>query len=136
MFAALERQMLSVLKFRINMPTPLDFALYFAHRAYEVEAAQDLIFQCVPFVYTVVCDYDLSREQTPSVIGLASILEFVQHNVPDSSAVEQLTEAIINGLDTSLICQANNLVEKYRARQADAEADIRLSHKKSNSVRK
>lgn len=88
MFAALERQMLKTIKFHINMPTPLDFALYYAHRAYEAQAAHDLVFQCIPFIYTCVCDYELSREKSPAVIGLASIIHFVQNNVPDSTAVQ------------------------------------------------
>ena len=43
MFAALERHMLMMLQFKINLPTPLDFALFFAHRAFEAEAAQQLV---------------------------------------------------------------------------------------------
>ena len=39
MLAAIERHILILLNFRINMPTPLDFALFYAHRAFDVEAA-------------------------------------------------------------------------------------------------
>lgn len=42
-FAKLERHMLMMLEFKINMPTPLDFALFYAHRAYDHEAAQALV---------------------------------------------------------------------------------------------
>ena len=34
MFSALERHMLLILNFRINVPTSLDFALFFAHRVF------------------------------------------------------------------------------------------------------
>ena len=34
MFAALERHMLLMLNFRVNIPTALDFALFFAHRVF------------------------------------------------------------------------------------------------------
>ena len=43
MFAALERHMLLLLKFKINIPTALDFALFFAHMAFPREDAQLLI---------------------------------------------------------------------------------------------
>jgi hypothetical protein len=55
-FAELERRFLTVIQFRINPVTPLDFALLLAHRAYEPEAAQGLVFKCLPFLYCVICD--------------------------------------------------------------------------------
>jgi len=34
MFASLEKHMLLLLKFKTNVPTALDFCLFFAHRAF------------------------------------------------------------------------------------------------------
>ena len=78
MLAALERHILVHLNFKINMPTPLDFALFYAHRAFDVQIAQALVYQSLPFIYLVVCDYNLSRGLEPSVIGLASIFFTIQ----------------------------------------------------------
>ena len=43
MFAALEKHMLHLLKWKINVPTAIDFALFFAHRAFCQEEAQLLV---------------------------------------------------------------------------------------------
>ena len=43
MFAALERHILLLLRFKTNLPSPLDFAMFFAHRAFDPEAAQHLV---------------------------------------------------------------------------------------------
>ena len=60
-FASLERQFLSTIQFTINPPTALDFCLALAHRVYEPQQAQDLAFKCLPFIFTVTCDYTLGR---------------------------------------------------------------------------
>ena len=39
MFAALEKHMLHLLKWKINVPTAIDFALFFAHRSFRREEA-------------------------------------------------------------------------------------------------
>ena len=113
MFAALERQMLMVLKFRINPPTPLDFALMLAHRVFEAWAAQSLVVQSLPVMYCVLNDYNLSRHRTPEVIGLASMLHFLRGDVHDVGVLEQLNTSILVGLDPLLIREAFELNDAF-----------------------
>ena len=80
MFAALERHMLLMLNFRVNIPTALDFALFFAHRAYAEADAQALVQNCIPWMYFVSLNYDLGRGIKPSSVALASLCHVVQAN--------------------------------------------------------
>lgn len=77
MFAALERHMLLMLNFRVNIPTALDFALFFAHRAYAEADAQALVQNCIPWMYFVSLNYDLGRGIKPSSVALASLCHVV-----------------------------------------------------------
>lgn len=63
------------------MPTPLDFALFYAHRTFDANAAQHLVLQSLKFIYEVMSDYDLSRGHCPSVIGLAGIFYTLESNI-------------------------------------------------------
>ena len=73
MFAALERHMLLLLKFKVNIPTALDFALFFAHSAFPREEAQFLVQRCLPWIYFVAVNHDINRFKKPSAIALASL---------------------------------------------------------------
>ena len=77
MFAALERHMLLMLTFRVNIPTALDFALFFAHRAYAEEDAQVLVQNCIPWMYFIGLNYDLGRGIKPSSVALAALCHVV-----------------------------------------------------------
>mmetsp|Transcript_34124 Transcript_34124/g.42190 ORF Transcript_34124/g.42190 Transcript_34124/m.42190 type:complete len:131 (-) Transcript_34124:1472-1864(-) len=78
MFAALERHMLLMLGFRINIPTALDFALFFAHRAFAEKDAQVLVQNCIPWMYYVGLNYDVGRGVPPSVVALTSLCYVIQ----------------------------------------------------------
>ena len=73
MFAALERHMLLLLRFKVNIPTALDFALFFAHSAFPREEAQFLVQRCLPWIYFVAVNHDINRFKKPSAIALASL---------------------------------------------------------------
>ena len=73
MFAALERHMLHLLSWKINFPTAMDFALFFAHRAFNRDDAQFLVQKCLPWFYFVALNYELARHKRPSAIALAAL---------------------------------------------------------------
>ena len=79
MFAALERHMLHLLAWKINIPTPIDFALFFAHRAFNRDDAQFLVRMCIPWFYFVALNYELARLKRPSAIALAALCHQIQH---------------------------------------------------------
>ena len=86
MFSALERHMLLMLNFRINIPTALDFALFFAHRVFDESDAQILVQNCIPWFYFVGLNYDISRGLKASAIAMAALCHVVQssenyHNI-------------------------------------------------------
>lgn len=78
MFAALEKHMLLMMGFRVNMPTALDFALFFAHRAFTEPDAQVLVQNCIPWMYFVSLNYDVGRGVTPSAVALAALCHVIQ----------------------------------------------------------
>ena len=78
MFAALERHMLLMLNYRINIPTALDFALFFAHKVFAEADAQHLVQKCIPWFYYMSINYDLSRGVKPSAIALAALCHVIQ----------------------------------------------------------
>ena len=78
MFAALERHMLLMLNYRINIPTALDFALFFAHKVFAEADAQHLVQKCIPWFYYMGLNYDLSRGVKPSAIALAALCHVIQ----------------------------------------------------------
>lgn len=85
MFSALEKHMLLTLKFRINIPTALDFALFFAHRAFSEEYAQTLVQNCIPWLYLIGLNYDIGRGAKPSAVALAALSHTIQASrTPDS----------------------------------------------------
>ena len=61
MLAQLERHMLSTLKFKINMPTAIDFLLHYAHLLMQPFEAQAMVFKAIPLVYFITINYELSR---------------------------------------------------------------------------
>ena len=77
MFSALERHMLLMLNFRVNIPTALDFALFFAHRAYAEADAQVLVQKCIPWMFFICLNYDLGRGLKASSVALASLCHVV-----------------------------------------------------------
>ena len=86
MFASLERHMLLLLKFKINIPTALDFALFFAHRAFPREDAQLLIQKCLPWIYFLAVNHELGRYRKSSTVALAALCHVIQssqeyHNI-------------------------------------------------------
>ena len=70
--------MLLMLKFCVNLPTALDFALFFAHRAFLEKDAQVLVQNCIPWIYYVNLNYEIGRGVAPSVVALASLCYVVQ----------------------------------------------------------
>lgn len=77
MFSALERHMLLMLNFRINIPTALDFALFFAHRAFAEADAQILVQNCIPWMFFISLNYDIGRGLKASSIALASLCHVI-----------------------------------------------------------
>ena len=77
MFGALERHMLLLLKFKINIPTALDFALFFAHRAFSREDAQCMVHKCLPWFYFVAVNHEVGRFRKPSAIALAALCHVI-----------------------------------------------------------
>ena len=74
MFASLERHMLLMLNFRVNIPTALDFALFFAHRMSFTESdAQVLVQNCIPWMFFIGLNYDIGRGVKPSSVALAAL---------------------------------------------------------------
>ena len=61
MLAQLERHMLQTLKFKINMPTAIDFLLHYAHLMLEPHEAQAMVFKAIPLVYYITVNYEHSR---------------------------------------------------------------------------
>ena len=57
MFAALEMHMLKLLKWKINIPTALDFLLFFTHKVFPRHDAQYLVRKCLPWVYFVALNH-------------------------------------------------------------------------------
>lgn len=78
MFSALERHMLLMLNFRINIPTSLDFALFFAHRAFAELEAQSLVQKCIPWLYLIGLNYDIGRGLKPSSVALGALCHVIQ----------------------------------------------------------
>lgn len=70
--------MLLMLNFRINIPTSLDFALFFAHRTFAESDAQNLVQNCIPWLYWVGLNYDIGRGLKPSSVALAALCHVVQ----------------------------------------------------------
>lgn len=79
MFGALERHMLLLIKFKINVPTALDFALFFAHRAFPREDAQWLVHKCSTWLYYVAINHEVGRYRKPSAIALAALCHVIQN---------------------------------------------------------
>ena len=79
MFGALERHMLLLIKFKINIPTALDFTLFFVHRAFPQEEAQFLVQKCLPWIYFVSVNHEIGRFRKPSAIALASLCHVIQN---------------------------------------------------------
>ena len=70
--------MLLMLNFRINIPTSLDFALFFAHRAFAEADAQNLVQNCIPWLYWIGLNYDIGRGLKPSSVALAALCHVIQ----------------------------------------------------------
>lgn len=66
--------MLKVLRYKLILPTSLDFALVFAHKLFKQDDAQMLVRNCLPWLYFVALDYDLGRGRKPSAVALAALL--------------------------------------------------------------
>ena len=96
MFAALEKHMLLMLKFRVNLPTALDFALFFAHRAFEESDAQVLLQNCLPWIYFVSLNYDVGRGASPSAVALAALCNVVQAS--DEHHGAHIRDRLLSGL--------------------------------------
>ena len=86
MFAALERHMLHLLKFKVNIPTALDFTLFFAHSAFSRDEAQHLVQKCLPWIYFVAVNHDINRYKKPSSIALAALC----HSIQSSRSLHQV----------------------------------------------
>lgn len=69
--------MLLMLNFRINTPTALDFALFFAHRVFAEGDAQVLVQNCIPWFYFLGQNYDISRGLKPSAVALAALCHVI-----------------------------------------------------------
>lgn len=65
--------MLLMLGFRINVPTALDFALFFAHCAFAENDAQTLVQNCIPWMYWVHVNYQIGRGLKQSTVALTSL---------------------------------------------------------------
>ena len=77
MFGALELHMLELLHFKINVPTALDFLLFFTHKLFPRDDAQTLVRLSLPWVYFVSINYELGRGKRPSVVALAALLHTI-----------------------------------------------------------
>ena len=113
MFSALERHMLLILKFRINIPTALDFALFFAHRAFSEADAQILVQNCIPWLYYTSLNYDLKRGLKASSIALAALCHVIQasENYHNREIRDNLLIGLLDKKD--LVPQAWNLLQIF-----------------------
>lgn len=97
MFAALEKHMLLMLGFRINLPTALDFAMFFAHRVFPENEAQVLVQNCIPWMYFVNLNYDIGRGVLPSAVALAALCYVVQAS--ESYHDPHFRNSLLHGLE-------------------------------------
>jgi hypothetical protein len=64
-------------------------------------------------MYTVLNEYSLSRYRTPDVIGLASLIHFLQKDMPQDEILVELNGSILNGQDPMLVQEAFELVFEF-----------------------
>ena len=84
MLAQLERHILQLNNFRVNVATPLDFCLHFAFLEKDaldtspfVLSPEELVNMALPLLHYAVSQYDISRKKYSS-IAIASICHVLQ----------------------------------------------------------
>ena len=84
MLASLERHILQLNNYRVNVVTPLDFVLHFTfleHNALQacpiVLSAEDLVNMTLPLLHYALSQYDISRKKYSS-IAVAAICHVLQ----------------------------------------------------------
>ena len=89
--------MLLMIRWHINLPTALDFALFFAHRVFPENEAQILVQNCIPWMYYVSLNYDIGRGAAPSGVALAALCYVVQAS--ESYHDPHLRNSLLAGLE-------------------------------------
>ena len=102
MLIQLESHILQLNKFRLNVATPLDYALHFVYlqrddfKAYDFPMSpEELITLSVPIIHYSMSQYDISRKQYAS-IALAAILN-VLREAHNQAEVEHAHDCLMTG---------------------------------------
>ena len=105
--------MLLMLNFRINIPTALDFALFFAHGVFAEADAQVLVQNCLPWMYFIGLNYDIGRGLKPSSVALAALSHVIQSSETYHSL--EIRDCLFTqiGDKNELIVQAETLLQVF-----------------------
>lgn len=85
----MERQIVCAIKFKINMPTCVDFMLMYAYQNFANEEARECCKEALPWIYFICGSYRRSRLQLPQTIAIAALC-FVLQKMQQNEMVDAL----------------------------------------------